>query len=106
MAATPLVVVSRPRYIMSSAPPRSPRQRVFPSLLPSVAPARLAFGAQPGTWKPRRGGTGAGLMLLIDGTARGGASGCGVPRWGATCRKHTWSEDVRPAEGPAPAPPR
>lgn len=70
-AATPLVVASRPRYIMSSAPPRSPRQRVFPSLLPSVTPARLAFGAQPRTRRPGRGGTGAGLLLPIDGKRRG-----------------------------------
>lgn len=70
MAATPLVVAFRPRYIMSSAP-RSPRQRVFPSLLPSLAPDRLAFGAQPRTRRPGRGGTGAGPPLRIDGKRRG-----------------------------------
>lgn len=72
MAATSLVVATRPRYIMSSAL-RSPWQRVFPSLLPSVVPAHLAFGAQPRTRLRRRGGTGAGLLLGIDGKRRGRA---------------------------------
>lgn len=43
----------------------------------------------------------AGLLLLggREALEEGGASSSGVPRWGATCEGHTWSRDVRPAEG-------
>lgn len=68
VVATSLVVASRPRYIMSSAL-RSPRQRVFPSLLPTVVLAQLALGAQPRTRWPGRGG----LLFRIDGKRRGRA---------------------------------
>ena len=50
VAATPLVVAFRPRYIMSSAP-RLPRQRVIPPPLspPLVVPTQLVLEAQPKT---------------------------------------------------------
>lgn len=48
VAVIPLVVDSRPRYIMSTAP-WLPGQRVFPSLLPMPVPAQLWFWAQPKT---------------------------------------------------------
>lgn len=107
VATTSLVVASRPCYIMSSAP-RSPRQRVFPFPLPSVVPAHLAFAAQPRTRTWTQGGAGQRRCSCsrLTGSGEGGPSSSGVPRWGATCKRHTWSGDVRPAEGPTPAPPR
>lgn len=76
-----------------------------PSLLPSVVPAQLGFRASLRPRTPGRGGARAGFSLRQKGSGEGGASSSGVPRWGATCEGHTWSGDVRPAEGQAPAPP-
>lgn len=64
------------------------------------------LGPSPGPGGPGGAGQGRGCCSRLTGSGGGGASSSGVPRWGATCRSHTWSGDVRPAEGPAPAPPR
>lgn len=94
-----------PALLHNELRPQSPRQRVFPFLLPSVVPAYLSLGAQPKTRTREGAGRGRGCCSRLTGSRGGGPSSSGVPRWGATCRRHTWSGDVRPAEGLAPAPP-
>lgn len=94
-----------PALLHNELRPQSPRQRVFPFLLPSVVPAYLSFAAQPKTRTREGAGRRRGCCSRSTGSGGGGPSSSGVPRWGATCRRHTWSGDVRPAEGLAPAPP-
>lgn len=103
-AATPLVVASRPRYIMSSAPQVARATRV--TISSPVGSSSLARSCGPAQDPDAGAGRGRGCCCGLTGNREGGASSSGVPRWGSTCKKHTWSWYVRPAEGwlpPRPA---
>lgn len=103
VVATSLVVASRPCYIMSSAPTVAPATRV--PFSPPLNSSYLSGVCCPAQDQEEGRDGGGGCCSGLTGSGEGGPLSSGVPRWGATCKTHTWSTDVRPAEGPAPAPP-
>lgn len=106
---------SRGRRPIGPCLPASLHNELRPSSCPSNACSllsslllsrpRTVSRAQPTTQDFGEGRGEGGFCLRQKGSGEGGASSSGVPRWGATCEGHTWSGDVRPAEGQAPAPP-
>lgn len=72
---------------------------------PQLSRPSLVLGPAYDPGRMGGAGRGRGFACRQKGSGEGGASSSGVPRWGATCEGHTWSGDVRPAEGQAPAPP-